>query len=223
MKPYATILLPLAGILIFTGLFLIFNTDAPLRTLPKLGNHRIDKKTTDGKTMNDTVFHKIPAFSFLDQNGNVITNESVQNKICVVDYFFSTCQSICPFMSSELSRVHEAYRSNPEVIILSHTVDPQTDTPEQLLVYASQFNADSKSWKFLTGSKEELYKLARKGYLLEASEGNGGKEDFIHTQNFALVDGLGHIRGFYDGLDTTEVNNLIRDISILLREKKSEI
>jgi len=222
MKNYLSLLIPIAGVVLFTALFLAYRNDAPLRTLPKLGNHKIEKREVEGKIVIDTLFHRVPDFTFIDQNGESFSQDMLEGRIRVVDYFFSTCESICPFMSSQLSRVHEVYRANSDVIILSHTVDPQTDTPDQLLVYASQFNANSSSWKFLTGPKEALYQLARKGYLLEASEGNGGNEDFIHTQNFALVDGNGFIRGFYDGLDTTEVNYLIRDIDILIREKRNK-
>jgi protein SCO1 len=139
----------------------------------------------------------------------------VKGKVYVVDYFFTTCQSICPIMSKQLDRV---YREQKDVLILSHTVDPETDTPGALNAYAKKFNADSKRWIFLTGSKPELYDLARTGYLLDAQEGNGGEEDFIHTQNFALIDKKGRIRGYYDGTDSSSVSDLITDIDFLLEE-----
>ncbi len=119
-------------------------------------------------------------------------------------------------MSKQLDRV---YKEQKDVLILSHTVDPETDTPEILKEYASKFKADPKRWVFLTGGKPDLYNLARTGYLLDAQEGNGGTEDFIHTQNFALIDKKGRIRGYYDGTDSSSVNELITDIDFLLGEK----
>lgn len=186
------------------------------KKLPVLGNHKLDTTSVDGKIKIDTIFHTIPSFSLINQNGETITETRVKGKVYVVDYFFTTCQSICPIMSKQLDRV---YKEQKDVLILSHTVDPETDKPEALKEYASKFNADSKRWIFLTGGKPELYDLARTGYLLDAQEGNGGAEDFIHTQNFALIDKKGRIRGYYDGTDSSSVNELINDIDFLLEEK----
>ena len=186
------------------------------KKLPVLGNHKLDTTSVDGKIKIDTIFHTIPSFSLINQNGETITETRVKGKVYVVDYFFTTCQSICPIMSKQLDRV---YKEQKDVLILSHTVDPETDNPEALKEYASKFNADSKRWIFLTGGKPELYDLARTGYLLDAQEGNGGAEDFIHTQNFALIDKKGRIRGYYDGTDSSSVNELINDIDFLLEEK----
>ena len=162
--------------------------------------------------------HRIPSFSFIDQDGEVVSEKDIENKIAVIDYFFTTCQSICPIMSTQMERIANEFSNDPQLIILSHTVDPETDTVEVLRKYASLHAANSKQWKFLTGKKEDLYSLARKGYLLDAQEGNGGEEDFIHTQNFALIDTKRRIRGFYDGTDSVEVSKLIRDIKILKQE-----
>jgi protein SCO1/2 len=118
-------------------------------------------------------------------------------------------------MSKQLTRV---YNGHKDVMILSHTVDPETDSPQVLNEYASKHQADPSRWFFLTGEKSELYKQARIGYLLDAQEGNGGPEDFIHTQNFALIDKKGRIRGFYDGTDSSAVNDLITDIDFLIDE-----
>jgi protein SCO1/2 len=217
MKKYLPFLLPL---ILLAGLAWMFiqskNKNGVYKQLPILGNHRLDTlKNEDGSVKIDTLFHTIPNFSFVNQYGEVVTNEAVKGKVYVADYFFTTCQSICPIMSNQLDRV---YKERPEVMILSHTVDPETDTSAQLLRYAEKFKADRKRWIFLTGNKPELYELARKGYLLDAREGNGGAEDFIHTQNFALIDKKGRIRGYYDGTDSTAVNELITDIGFLLQE-----
>ncbi len=121
-------------------------------------------------------------------------------------------------MSHQLERVYAAFKSRNDFMILSHTVNPETDSVPQLLVYAKQHGVTDDKWMFLTGDKKHLYELARKGYLLNAEEGNGDADDFIHTQNFALIDKEKHIRGFYDGTDSAEVTRLISDIHILFDE-----
>jgi protein SCO1/2 len=217
MKKLLPFLLPL---ILLVGLAWMFiqskNKAGVYKQLPVLGNHRLDTlKSSDGTLKIDTVFHSIPSFRLVNQNKDTVTNDAVKGKVYVADYFFTTCQSICPIMSKQLDRV---YAARPEVMILSHTVDPETDSAETLHKYAEKFNADPKRWIFLTGTKPELYELARKGYLLDAREGDGGAEDFIHTQNFALIDKKGRIRGFYDGTDSSAVNELITDIGFLLQE-----
>lgn len=216
MKKLIPLLLPLA--IIFALVWLYLETGSPkkiFKKLPTLGNHILDSSYIDEKLRIDTLFHTIPSFSLTNQNGKRVTESLVKGKVYVADYFFTTCQSICPIMSKQLDRV---YKSQTDVMILSHTVDPETDTPEILKAYAEKFQADTNRWIFLTGSKPDLYNLARNGYLLDAQEGNGGAEDFIHTQNFALIDKKGRIRGFYDGTDSSAVNDLITDIGFLLQE-----
>jgi protein SCO1/2 len=216
MKKILPFLLPLA---IIVGLVWLYTQSGSpqkvFKKLPILGNHKLDTSRVEGKIKIDTIFHTIPAFSLINQNSETVDESVVKGKVYVVDYFFTTCQSICPIMSKQLDRV---YREQKDVLILSHTVDPETDTPGALNAYAKKFNADSKRWIFLTGSKPELYDLARTGYLLDAQEGNGGEEDFIHTQNFALIDKKGRIRGYYDGTDSSSVSDLITDIDFLLEE-----
>ena len=167
---------------------------------------------------NDTTYHFIPPFVFTSQFNEPVSQDSVRNKIYVADFFFTTCGSICPIMSSNLERVYQEFKNNPEVLILSHTVDPETDSVHVMADYARLHGVTDRRWLFLTGHKPALYEVARKGYLLNAEEGNGGAEDFIHTQNFALVDKEHHIRGFYDGTDSLEIERLIREIKLLLKE-----
>lgn len=208
---YLFLLLALAGTFVF-AFFLRSKDNRPLRILPVFGP-KIPGKTAD------TIFHKISDFSFINQDSSTIRLNDVKGKIFVAEYFFTTCQSICPIMNREMMRVANAYKDSTDFRILSHTVDPETDTIAALKNYALQHNANSKQWWFLTGSKVELYEMARKSYLLNAEEGNGGEEDFIHTQNFALIDRLGRIRGFYDGTDSIEVNRLIKEIKLLYQER----
>ena len=170
------------------------------------------------KLTKSAIQHRVPDFSFTDQDGKQVTQREIENKIVVVDYFFTTCQSICPIMSTQMERVAKTFSIDDEILILSHTVNPETDSVQVLKQYAKLHSADSKKWKFLTGNKADLYAMARKGYLLNAEEGDGGEDDFIHTQNFALVDKQKRIRGFYDGTDSVEVSRLINDILILKQE-----
>lgn len=166
----------------------------------------------------DTIFHTVPDFEFTDQNNEKVNQQSLKDKIYVTEYFFTTCKSICPVMNDHLTLVYKEFKARKDFLILSHTVDPETDSVQILKEYANQHGVTDERWKFVTGNKKELYELARKGYLLNAEEGNGGAEDFIHTQNFALIDKEHHIRGFYDGTDSLEIVRMIQDIKILLAE-----
>ena len=121
-------------------------------------------------------------------------------------------------MNTELTRVHKAFKEQKDFLILSHTVDPETDSVPVLLAHAQKYGVSNQAWWFVTGPKKDLYELARKSYLLNNEEGNGGEEDFIHTQNFALIDKEKRIRGFYDGTDSLEVNRLMQDITSLIKE-----
>lgn len=165
--------------------------------------------------------HTIGAFSFKNQDGKTITDSDVKGKVFVAEYFFTTCQTICPVMNVQMQRVHEKYKQNQNLRILSFTVDPETDTVEQMKRYAQAHNADSKSWFFLTGEKEKLYDLARKSFFVlkpaEAENQGDVGSDFIHTNNFVLVDQKMRIRGYYDGTSEKEVSKLIKDIDLLLR------
>ncbi|MBC7696034.1 MAG: SCO family protein [Burkholderiales bacterium] len=191
--------------------FINKNEQKPLRTLPYFGQKNSSKK-------GDTIFHTVKPFCFTNQYGEKVTEETIKEKIYVVDFFFTTCQSICPIMSDELERVYKQFSSRQDVLILSHTVAPEEDSVNVLMNYAKLHGVKNKQWLFLTGDKKHLYEMARQSYLLNAEVGNGGEEDFIHTQNFALVDKERHLRGFYDGTDSLEVSRLIIDINLLLEE-----
>ena len=198
--------------LVFIGWYLVEGTkDKPLRYLPYFGPKHATK-------VDDTTYHKVSAFTFTNQYNELTSLESLKNKIYVTEFFFTTCQSICPVMNRHLDQVYALYKNDPEVLILSHTVDPETDSVKVLKDYAGQHGVINRNWLFVTGTKSELYSMARKAYLLDAGEGNAGAEDFVHTQNFALVDKDQHIRGYYDGTDSLEVQRLIREIELLKKE-----
>lgn len=194
-----------------TWYFLNRHEEKPLRTLAYFGKKRSFKT-------GDTTYHTVKPFLFVDQYNETVTEETVKGKIYVTDFFFTTCQSICPVMSSQLERVYQKFHGNKEVMILSHTVEPEEDSVHVLMDYARLHNVDNKQWLFLTGDKKHLYEMARKSYLLNSDEGNGDADDFIHTQNFALVDKERRLRGFYDGTDSLDVSRLITDIEVLLEE-----
>jgi len=171
------------------------------------------------KNGKDTIYHKIPSFSFINQDGKVITDKTLEGKIYVADYFFTTCQSICPKMAGELKRVQDKFEyTNGKVQILSHTVDPENDSVPVLKAYSNLVHANNNMWNFVTGDKKQLYDLARNGYMLNALEGDGGPDDFIHSELFILVDKEKHIRGIYDGTNIKAVSDLIDDIKILIAE-----
>mgnify|MGYP001197162589 CR=1 FL=1 len=190
----------------------------PLRLLPYYGVQRIDTLLKSGVYLNDTVFHQVPDFNFVNQLGENVSQKDFENCIYITDFFFTTCQSICPIMSNEMEKIATAFKGNPQVKILSHTVNPEYDSIPILAEYARLHHADPKQWMFVTGDKKALYDIARKGYFLNTEQGDGGPEDFIHTQNFALVDKQKHIRGYYDGTNSKEIEQLIADIKLLLSE-----
>jgi protein SCO1/2 len=181
--------------------------------LPYIGEKEL---AANGK---DTIYHSIPPFSFINQNGKTITEKNYEGKIYVADYFFTTCKSICPKMATELQRVQDKFAyTNGLVQILSHTVNPENDSVPVLKAYSEMVHADNTMWNFVTGDKKELYDIARNGYLVNAMEGDGGPDDFIHSELFVLVDKEKHIRGIYDGTNIKEVNELLDDLKVLMAE-----
>ena len=206
------LILAAAGVIVYA--FFFYDKNKPVRYLPIFGEKIYEPK--NGKS--DTVFHTIQNFSFINQDGQTVSQKDLDGSVYITDFFFTTCHSICPIMSTQMERVAEKFKGNPEVKFLSHTVDPDVDTVEQLKRYALKHDADTKQWMFVTGDKKALYGIARTGYLLDAQKGDGGPEDFIHTQNFALIDKDKRIRGYYDGTDSTEMNQLMKDVDLLLAE-----
>jgi protein SCO1 len=167
------------------------------------------------------VLSYVQPFSFTDQTGRTITEKDMTGKVAVVEYFFTTCKGICPKMNRNMQEVYQAYKNEPDFRILSHTVDPDTDSVTRMKRYADSLGADPSAWWFLTGRKDSLYAAARVSYLLDDPKNNSGKieEQFMHTQFFALVDREGRVRKIYDGLKKDEVDELKSDIGRLLKEK----
>jgi len=191
------------------------------RKLPILNPTDVNHVLVDSSLHNKGVDHTILDFQLTNQNGENVSQEIIRDKVVVANFFFATCPTICPIMNNQLSRIHDKYLNNNDVIILSHTVWPEIDTVEALKEYGERYKADSRRWQFLTGDKYHLYNLARKSYLVAPSEHDpnfeqGGDGDFIHTENIVLIDKRRRIRGFYDGTDSLEMTQLIEDVQILL-------
>jgi protein SCO1 len=172
-------------------------------------------KKAEGK---DTVYHTIGKFSFTNQEGETVNNETTRNKIYVANFFFATCQSICPEMSTNLTEVQKQFAEDDSVLILSHSVNPMHDTVEVLKQYAGMYNAQKGKWHLLTGNKKEIYDLAKDSYLVNALEDDGSPEGFLHSELLLLVDTKGRIRAMYDGTDKAEVQKLIEAIRLLKTE-----
>jgi protein SCO1 len=166
----------------------------------------------------DTVYHTIAKFSFVDQDSATITNETFKDKIYVADFFFTSCRTICPVMKTQMLRVYQATKEMPDVLILSHTIDPEYDTVALLRDFAQRLDVDSKRWHFVTGVKDSIYKVAQTSYFSTAMEDKTEPDGFIHSGAFLLIDKKGRIRGKYDGTLEEEVNRLISDIKKLRRE-----
>lgn len=217
--------------LIFLGVFFIVGVSITFyliqpeeKTLPVINPVDLEAEMVDPDVFMERkgYGHKIGDFSFLNQNNEEITQAFVKNKVFVAEYFFTTCGSICPIMNKQMKRVQAAYSDNEGLKILSFTVNPEVDTVEQMKRYALGHQANDHQWQFLTGKKEDLYALARKSFFVlkpaEAENLGDAGSDFIHTNNFVLVDRKRRIRGYYDGTSKTSVDSLIHDIGRLLEE-----
>lgn len=178
----------------------------------------VKKSTVDGKEKTDTIYHTLPPFKFVNQNGDTVSEKNIDGKILIADFFFTTCPTICPKMSMQMERVQEKYKSLDNFIIISHSVNPEHDSIPVLAGYAKLFNAGSKKWMLVTGKKKDIYDLAIDGYKLAVQEDPRAPGGFLHSEMFVLVDKDKHIRGYYDGTTVTDVNKLIDDIKMLLAE-----
>jgi len=224
-----------AGILLATllvpallYLFLRFGTQNHYvlpRYLPKIDSARgeplIGKVTQpDGSQITDTIYNHIPPFKLIDQDGKTIDQSVVKGKIYVASFFFTRCGTICPKISSQLTRVQDIFVNRSDLVFLSHSVDPEHDRPAQLKAYAERYRAIPGKWYFLTGSKADIYDLALHGYYLPVVDAGvkEGKPDetFIHSEKLVLVDKEGIVRGFYDGTDKEDVDRLVLEIRVLL-------
>lgn len=209
-------------ILIASVFCVYFMQRTPKKSLPIINPVDVNEEMVDPSLIRKGIGHTIGSFSFKNQHGENITDKDVRGKVFVAEYFFTTCGTICPKMNQQMQRIQKAYSDRSDLKILSFTVNPEIDTVEQMKRYATSHEAKTGQWHFLTGDKTKLYSLARKSFfVLKPSEvqnlGDAGS-DFIHTNNFVLVDRKMRIRGYYDGTSEKEVGQLIKDIEVLFNE-----
>lgn len=211
MKPF--------GWLIFGGILLqACDSNKQAQTLPIMGPTQFVDKEVGGKTVKDTLYHTIADFQFVDQDSSVITNATLDGKVYVTDFFFTSCPTICPLMKKQMLRIYEAYENDPEVILLSHTIDPKHDTVGLLHAYAKNLGVSSSKWHFVTGDKDAIYELGEKSYMIVAGEDGDAPGGYIHSGAFLLVDQNRHIRGIYDGTEPEQVDKLMEDIKKLTKK-----
>lgn len=220
--------LVLGGIAAFVlGLFVFFSPWLGMARhrfnfLPIYGPKEVVAVERDGRTVIDTVYHMLPSFSFTDQFGRPFTDKDVEGKILVANFFFTRCGTICPKMGVQMQQL-QLKLDDPafkDVVFLSHTVDPEHDTPEVLRDYARKLQADTARWKFLTGNKADIYLQGSEGYHVAAREEVMEPGGFLHSELFVLVDKDRRIRGYYDGTTTKGMNDCAADIKMLLKEEK---
>jgi len=186
--------------------------------LPYYNEASFTPKWLDKKSDKLKGFHKIPDFKLTNQNGEIITQKTFENKIHVTDFFFTTCPGICPMMTKNMTMVQEAFKNDNEILMLSHSVTPTIDSVPQLRKYALEKQI-GYNWHLVTGNKKEIYDLGRQWYFVEEDLGEPkGLDDFLHTENFILIDKNKHIRGIYNGLNKNSVEQLIADINTLKLE-----
>jgi protein SCO1/2 len=209
--------------LITTAIFLVFGIIAvslfysilkPKPNLPIYQPAEVNAKLVDTSIVHKIKYHTISDFSLINQNGDTITQDFYNDKIYVADFFFTTCQSICPIMTKNMKEIQEKLINDKEILLLSHSVTPEIDSVGQLKKYAIANEINDRKWNLVTGDKKQIYNLARKSYLA-VEDSPLGDYDMIHTENFMLIDKKKQIRGFYDGTVDSEISRLLVDIEIL--------
>ncbi len=192
----------------------------PVETLPIYQPAEVNEKLVDSSVIHVSKYHKISDFELTNQNGQKITQEFYKNKIYIADFFFTTCQDICPIMTKNMYKLQEELKGDNDILFLSHTVIPEVDTVQQLKKYSIENKVNDSKWNLVTGDKKQIYDLARKSYLA-VEDAEYGEFDMIHTENFMLIDKESQIRGFYDGTNDLEIDKLLKDIEILKQSYKN--
>ena len=213
LKVFFTVLAIMSGIIIFL-IYSVLDVEKPL---PIYQPNRIDISLVDSTIQHKKKYHTIADFKLINQNGKTITQDNYKGKIYVADFFFTTCQTICPVMTDQMHRIQEDIINDDDVMLLSHSVTPEIDSVAQLKRYAIEKDVNDTKWNLVTGDRKQIYDLARKSYLVVK---NDDSEDYgmIHTENFALIDKDKQIRGIYNGISPTSVDSLLQDIKRLKKE-----
>ena len=189
------------------------------RKLPIMGHTQYKQTEIGGKLITDTVYHTIDNFTFVDQDSNRVSRQTVEGKVYVADFFFSTCPSICPVMATQMLRVYERFKDKDDFMILSHSIDPEYDTVALLNDYAQRLGVEEGgNWRFLTGTETDVYELGEGQYFATAQPDATAPGGFLHSGAFLLIDRKGRIRGHYDGTKPEEVDKLMNDIALLLEK-----
>ena len=201
---------------------LFYTALKPKKTLPIYNPAMVNPELVDSTVQHISKYHTIADFSFVNQNGKTITQKEYEGKIYVADFFFTTCGSICPKMTTNLAEIQKAIRYNPKVMLLSHSVLPDTDSVPVLKQYALKNGVIDSKWNLVTGDKKAIYTMARKSYLAVKLGKPNELYDMVHTENFVLVDTKRRVRGFYDGTKKEDVQRLIADIEFLCSDLKAD-
>ncbi len=194
---------------------LMYQALQPEKRLPIYQPSMVNPELVDSTLVYVKKYHTIADFELVNQNGDTITQETYTDKIYIADFFFTTCPTICPVMTANMTDIQEVLKKDDEVLLLSHSVTPEIDSVQQLKKYALEKGVIDSKWNLVTGSKKQIYELARKSYLAVLTDGDGGPYDMIHTENFILVDKERRIRGFYDGTNPDEIAQLLEDLKVL--------
>ena len=203
--------------IVLTSFYIILQ---PKITLPIYSPNMVSTELVEEDIRHVKKYHKISDFSLTNQNGKVITQKYYDNKIYIADFFFTTCPTICPIMTENMFQIQEKTLGE-DVLLVSYSVTPEIDSTAQLKKYALEKGVNDNKWNLLTGDKKQIYDLARKSYLVAKNDGDGGKYDMIHTENFVLIDKEKRIRGFYDGTNNEEMDKLLKDVKILVNSYKN--
>ena len=198
--------------------FFFFNNNKLNKALPILGSKDFIKKELNGKISNEVIYHTISYFNFIDQFGSIVDKSTFNKKIYISNFFFTTCPTICPILITQMLRVYYIYKHSLNFKMISHSIDSFYDNVNILRLYSENIGLkDNKIWHFITGNKSEIYEISQKSYYVSALEDSGVPGGIIHGGTIVLVDNKMRIRGFYDGTQKFQVNDLIEDIDKLLK------
>lgn len=199
--------------------FLQACSDGSDKKLPILGDREPVERTVDGKTVVDTIYHTIPPFSYLNQDSVVVTEKDFDGKIYIADFFFTSCNTICPVMHRNMLDVYNKFKDEPKVRILSHSIDIKYDTPSKLKIYSSKLGVDSDKWAFVHGTRDSIFEVSAKNYLVAAYEDKADPQGLVHQGWFILIDTQKRIRGAYDGTKEDKVKQMMADMEKLLKQE----
>jgi len=210
-KLITLILIIIVSVLLYFSYTYIF----PSKILPIYNPSNFNPELVDKSLHNKSEYHTVSDFSLINQNGETITQETYKDKIYIADFFFASCTTICPIMTSNMAEIQKEFLDDNDIMLLSLSVTPDLDTPSVLRDYANIKGVIDSKWNVTTGNKKHIYDLARKSYFAVVEKGDGGVQDFIHTPNFILIDKEKQIRGIYDGTNDEDIEQLINDIKNL--------